>query len=80
MKHCCIDDPSDLCSLNISGLGFTDVKQEDLALFDNVAYVNAAENFLPFGVLKTLLYWTKTIHFHPLAKVMAYLIKCLFPG
>ena len=49
MKHCCVDDPSDLCSINISAQGFTDVKHEDLTLFDNVAYINAAENYLPFG-------------------------------
>ena len=49
MKHCCVDDPADLCSVNISGQAFTDVKEEDFALFDNVAYVNAAENFLPLG-------------------------------
>ena len=49
MKHCCVEDPSDLCSVNISGKEITEVKEEDLALFDNVAYVNASENFLPFG-------------------------------
>ena len=49
MKHCCIEDPSDLCSVNISGQGLTEVKEEDFALFDNVAYVNASENILPFG-------------------------------
>ena len=49
MKHCCVEDPSDLCSVNISGKEITDVKEEDLALFDNVAYVNASENYLPFG-------------------------------
>ena len=49
MKHCCVEDPSDLCSVNISGKEISDVKEEDLALFDNVAYVNASENFLPFG-------------------------------
>ena len=49
MKHCCVEDPADLCSVNISGQGFSDVKEEDFQLFDNVAYVNAAENFLPLG-------------------------------
>lgn len=29
----------------------SEVKEDDLALFDSVAYVNAAENFLPFGML-----------------------------
>lgn len=54
MKHCCIEDPSDLCSININGQGFSDVKKEDLPLFDNVAYVNAAENYLPFGTFNYL--------------------------
>jgi len=49
MRHCCVEDPTDLCSVNIAGKEITDVKEEDLPLFDNVAYVNASENFLPFG-------------------------------
>ncbi|KAK6194382.1 hypothetical protein SNE40_000023 [Patella caerulea] len=48
MKHCCVDDPSDLCSINISGKEFVEVEEDDLTAFDNVAYVNAAENYLPF--------------------------------
>ncbi|ESP05046.1 hypothetical protein LOTGIDRAFT_230081, partial [Lottia gigantea] len=52
MKHCCVEDPSDLCSVNISGQGFTEVKEDDLVLFDNVAYVNAAENYLPFEAFR----------------------------
>lgn len=48
MKHCCVEDPSDLCSVNISGQNLTEVKEEDFSLFDNVAYVNASENILPF--------------------------------
>ena len=51
MKHCCVEDPADLCSININGQEFTDVKEDDFKLFDNVAYVNAAENYLPFGKL-----------------------------
>lgn len=49
MKHCCVEDPADLCSVNIAGLELSDVKEDDLEIFDNVAYVNAGENFLPFG-------------------------------
>ena len=49
MKHCCVEDPADLCSVNVSGQGLSDVKEEDFCLFDNVAYVNVAENVLPFG-------------------------------
>ncbi|WAR28518.1 XRRA1-like protein [Mya arenaria] len=52
MRHCCVEDPTDLCSVNIAGKEMTDVKEEDLALFDNVAYVNASENFLPFEAFR----------------------------
>ncbi|XP_064639371.1 X-ray radiation resistance-associated protein 1-like [Lineus longissimus] len=52
MKHCCVDDPSDLCSVSISGQGLSEVKEEDFALFDNVAYVNASENYLPLEAFK----------------------------
>jgi len=55
MRHCCVEDPSDLCSVNIAGKEMMDVKQDDLALFDNVAYVNASENFLAFGKGQCLL-------------------------
>lgn len=54
MKHCCVEDPSDLCSVNISGQEMSEVKEDDLALFDNVAYVNAAENYLPFGEYRNI--------------------------
>ena len=50
MKHCCVEDPADLCSINISGHQFTSAKMEDFQLFDNVAYVNAAENRLPMSM------------------------------
>ena len=49
MKHCCVEDPADLCSVNIANKELVDVKEEDLGLFENVAYVNAGENYLPFG-------------------------------
>ncbi|XP_030838341.1 X-ray radiation resistance-associated protein 1-like [Strongylocentrotus purpuratus] len=48
LTHCCVEDPTDLCSINISGQDLTEVKQEDFELFINVAYVNAGENLLPF--------------------------------
>lgn len=60
MKHCCVEDPSDLCSVNISGQEMSEVKEDDLALFDNVAYVNAAENYLPFGEYRNIKDW----HYH----------------
>jgi hypothetical protein len=44
-----VEDPADLCSVNIANQELTDAKEEDFEIFDNVAYVNAGENFLPFG-------------------------------
>ncbi|RUS78772.1 hypothetical protein EGW08_013456, partial [Elysia chlorotica] len=52
MKHCCVEDPSDLCSVNIANKELVDVKEEDLGLFENVAYVNAGENYLPFEAFR----------------------------
>ncbi|XP_074657735.1 X-ray radiation resistance-associated protein 1-like isoform X2 [Tubulanus polymorphus] len=52
MKHTCVQDPSDLCSVNIVGKELSEYKEEDLALFDNVAYVNAAENYLPLEAFR----------------------------
>ena len=69
MKHCCVEDPSDLCSVNISGKEISDVKEEDLALFDNVAYVNASENFLSFG---KYIQNSTLIFFYPLIESCLY--------
>ncbi|CAG2241615.1 X-ray radiation resistance-associated protein 1 [Mytilus edulis] len=52
MRHCCVEDPSDLCSVNIAGKELSEFKEEDFALFDNVAYVNASENYLPFEAFR----------------------------
>jgi hypothetical protein len=49
MKHCCVEDPTDLCSVNISGQNLSEAKEQDFRLFDNVAYINAAENILPLS-------------------------------
>ena len=49
MKLCCVEDPSDLCSVNIAGLHISHAKPEDFVLFDNVAYINAADNSLNLG-------------------------------
>ena len=46
----------DLCSVNISGQGLSEAKEEDLQLFDNVAYINASENILPLGWCINKLY------------------------
>ncbi|XP_070173868.1 X-ray radiation resistance-associated protein 1-like isoform X2 [Littorina saxatilis] len=52
MKHCCIEDPADLCSVNIASLELSEVKEEDFEIFDNVAYINAGENYLPFEAFR----------------------------
>ncbi|XP_046584130.1 X-ray radiation resistance-associated protein 1-like [Haliotis rubra] len=52
MKQCCVEDPSDLCSINIAGKELSEVKEDDFSLFDNVAYVNAGENYLPFEAFR----------------------------
>ncbi|XP_016365753.1 X-ray radiation resistance-associated protein 1-like [Sinocyclocheilus rhinocerous] len=42
----CVDKPSDLCSVNISGQHLQTVKLEGLEQFDNTAYINASDNHL----------------------------------
>ncbi|KAF1629063.1 UNVERIFIED_CONTAM: X-ray radiation resistance-associated protein 1, partial [Eudyptes robustus] len=44
MKHHCLKNPSDLCSVNISSQNLA--KEEDFEKFDCVAFINAAENLL----------------------------------
>ncbi|XP_078259038.1 X-ray radiation resistance-associated protein 1-like [Rhinoraja longicauda] len=44
-RHC-VDDQSDLCVVNISDQGLNAVNKEDFHMFDNVAFINAAENQL----------------------------------
>lgn len=51
MKQCCVADPADLCSVNIAGLGIESARPDDFQLFDNVAYINAADNALELGIL-----------------------------
>nr|KAG5698004.1 hypothetical protein BaRGS_005822 [Batillaria attramentaria] len=43
------EDGADLCSINIAGQELSDVKEDDLEMFDNVAYINAGENYLPLA-------------------------------
>ncbi|XP_056302678.1 X-ray radiation resistance-associated protein 1 [Danio aesculapii] len=48
----CVDKPSDLCSVNISGQRLRTVKLEGLEQFDSIASINASDNHLtlePFG-------------------------------
>ncbi|XP_067841690.1 X-ray radiation resistance-associated protein 1 isoform X2 [Heptranchias perlo] len=49
MRLHCVDSQSDLCAVNISDQDLVSVKEEDFQAFDNVAYVNAAVNHLPFA-------------------------------
>ncbi|XP_067232505.1 X-ray radiation resistance-associated protein 1 [Chanodichthys erythropterus] len=46
IKLHCVDKPSDLCSVNISGQHLQTVKLEGLEQFDNIAYINASDNHL----------------------------------
>ncbi|KAK5858444.1 hypothetical protein PBY51_002582 [Eleginops maclovinus] len=45
----CVDQPSDLCSVDISEQKLNSVKPEDLKVFENVAYVEASINSLSLG-------------------------------
>lgn len=49
LKHCCVQDPSDLCTVNIAGQNLTDAVAKDFELFENAVVVNAAENLLTLG-------------------------------
>ncbi|XP_052392811.1 X-ray radiation resistance-associated protein 1 [Carassius gibelio] len=46
LTRCCVDKPSDLCSVNISSQHLQTVRLESLEQFDNVAYINASDNHL----------------------------------
>jgi len=48
MKQFHVDDPSDLCSIKISGQELREVNEDDFLLFDNVIHVDAGDNNLPF--------------------------------
>ncbi|XP_078490214.1 X-ray radiation resistance-associated protein 1 [Ciona intestinalis] len=43
-----VESPLDLCSINVSDRELDNVNEEDFKEFVNVAYLNAAENLLPF--------------------------------
>ncbi|KAM4546441.1 X-ray radiation resistance-associated protein 1 [Fundulus diaphanus] len=47
----CVDEPSQLCSVDISEQKLNSVKPEELKAFENVAYVDASDNFLSLGLL-----------------------------
>lgn len=48
MKKFHVEDPSDLCSIRISGQELREVNENDFLLFDNVIHVDAGDNNLPF--------------------------------
>ncbi|XP_040140876.1 X-ray radiation resistance-associated protein 1 isoform X2 [Ictidomys tridecemlineatus] len=47
LKHHHVRKPSDLCSINVSGLKLSQVKEKDFKHFTSVIYINASENLLP---------------------------------
>ncbi|XP_008965698.3 X-ray radiation resistance-associated protein 1 isoform X11 [Pan paniscus] len=47
LKHHCVRKPSDLCTINVSGLKFSKAKENDFKHFHSVIYINASENLLP---------------------------------
>ncbi|CAB4016101.1 X-ray radiation resistance-associated 1-like, partial [Paramuricea clavata] len=60
MNACFINDPLDLCSINIAGKGLTLVNEDDFSMFKNVIHIDAGDNnlrlvhFRRFPSLKTL--------------------------
>nr|XP_014970694.1 X-ray radiation resistance-associated protein 1 isoform X6 [Macaca mulatta] len=53
LKHHCVRKPSDLCTVNVSGLKFSKAKENDFKHFHSVIYINASENLLPLETFHT---------------------------
>ncbi|XP_032974964.1 X-ray radiation resistance-associated protein 1 isoform X1 [Rhinolophus ferrumequinum] len=53
LKHHCVKKPSDLCSINVSGLKLSKAKEKDFKHFHCVIYINASENLLPLEAFHT---------------------------
>ncbi|XP_017388482.1 X-ray radiation resistance-associated protein 1 [Cebus imitator] len=53
LKHHCVRKPSDLCTINVSGLKFSKAKEDDFKHFHSVVYINASENLLPLETFHT---------------------------
>ncbi|XP_032345253.1 X-ray radiation resistance-associated protein 1 isoform X5 [Camelus ferus] len=53
LKHHCVEKPSDLCSINVSGLKLSKAKEKDFKYFNSVIYINASENLLPLEAFHT---------------------------
>ncbi|XP_006982217.1 X-ray radiation resistance-associated protein 1 [Peromyscus maniculatus bairdii] len=53
LKHHCARKPSDLCTINVSGMKFSKAKEKDFRHFTSVIYINASENLLPLDAFHT---------------------------
>ncbi|XP_036113923.1 X-ray radiation resistance-associated protein 1 isoform X1 [Molossus molossus] len=53
LKHHCVRKPSELCTINVSGLKFSKAKEKDFKHFNSVIYINASENLLPLEAFYT---------------------------
>ncbi|EHA99891.1 X-ray radiation resistance-associated protein 1 [Heterocephalus glaber] len=53
LKHHCVRKPSDLCTINVSGLKFSKAKEKDFKHVHSVIYINASENLLPLETFHT---------------------------
>ncbi|XP_054581611.1 X-ray radiation resistance-associated protein 1 [Eptesicus fuscus] len=53
LKHHCVRSPSELCTINVSGLKFSKAKEKDFKHFNSVIYINASENLLPLEAFHT---------------------------
>ena len=60
LKHCCVDDPADLCVFNVVDKGLVEANKEDLNLFINVAIVNAGRRMSDEGIVE--LSFSETVH------------------
>ena len=49
MQLCCVEDPMDLCSVDISAKDLKNIKEDDMGMFENITDINANENNLNFG-------------------------------
>ncbi|XP_029770376.1 X-ray radiation resistance-associated protein 1 isoform X7 [Suricata suricatta] len=53
LKHHCVREPPDLCTINVSGLKLSKAKEKDFKHFHSVIYINASENLLPLEAFHT---------------------------
>ncbi|KAM4726243.1 X-ray radiation resistance-associated protein 1 [Anableps anableps] len=55
LQLCCVDEPSQLYSVDISEKKLNSVEPEELKAFRNVAYIEAADNFLSLGLFSCFI-------------------------